>query len=121
MTTIEDEINKSNERFRSLFLGISIPSYIWKKIDDKLIFTDYNLAAEEISQGKVKKRLEVRASDLYKDQPDILKDLNRCYDEKISFSRELRHEMNKSGVPLLLTLRWLAQSYYPMAISPTLQ
>lgn len=85
----EQKLKESEKKFKALYKGIPIPTYTWQKEDDDLILIDYNIASERITDGKIKNYLGIKASELYSDQPTILEELYRCFEEKLNFSREL--------------------------------
>ncbi len=85
----EQKLKESEKKFKALYKGIPIPTYTWQKENDDLVLIDYNIASERITDGKIKNYLGIKASELYSDQPTILEELYRCFEEKLNFSREL--------------------------------
>ncbi|MFQ6067941.1 MAG: PAS domain S-box protein [Candidatus Bathyarchaeia archaeon] len=85
----EEALQKSQLQLRAQYKGIPIPTYTWQKIGNDFVLKDYNDAAESITQGKVKDFVGIRASQMYKDRPKIIADLNRCFDERIYVKREM--------------------------------
>jgi len=85
----EQKLKESEKKFKALYKGIPIPTYTWQKENDDLVLIDYNVASEQITDGKIKNYLGIKASELYSDQPTILKELYQCFEEKLNFSREL--------------------------------
>ncbi|MFX1346738.1 MAG: PAS domain S-box protein [Promethearchaeota archaeon] len=95
------EMNKKNleqseEKFKSLFKRGLIPTYAWKRVDNDFILIDYNYAAEKITHGGVKNFLGSKASKMYQNRPDILKELNRCLHEKKDILHEMKYNMEVS-------------------------
>ncbi|MFX1258051.1 MAG: PAS domain S-box protein, partial [Promethearchaeota archaeon] len=88
---------KSEQKFKILFKNLFIPSFIWQKVNDDFFLIDFNIAAEELTEGKIKKLLKIKASKLFKENPDIFNDLNRCVNDKINFSRELDYVLKTTG------------------------
>ncbi|MHA1192392.1 MAG: hypothetical protein ACTSP9_08865 [Promethearchaeota archaeon] len=78
---------ESNADYKSVFKKISTPTYLWKKQDEDLILIDYNNAANEITEGKIKNYFGIKASELYKEQPQILEEMYRCVNERTKKSR----------------------------------
>ena len=72
----EQQIKESEEKFKSIFKGGLIPTYTWQKVLNDLILIDYNDAAEKITQGSIKNFIGIEASEMYRDRPKILKELN---------------------------------------------
>ncbi|TFG04462.1 MAG: PAS domain-containing sensor histidine kinase [Promethearchaeota archaeon] len=73
-----------------LFDDLPIPCFAWKVDKNDLILMDFNGAAHEFSNGNIEKYLNVKATELYDDQPEILEDLRKCAREKSKFYKELR-------------------------------
>lgn len=84
---IEPNVLKAD--YRSVFKKIPTPTYLWKKQDTDLILIDCNNAADEITEGKIKNYIGIKASELYKEQPQILEELYCCINEQKNFSREM--------------------------------
>ncbi|MFX1376827.1 MAG: PAS domain S-box protein [Promethearchaeota archaeon] len=91
MTSIEKKLKESEERFRALFKGGPIPTYTWQKVGDSFKLIDFNNAAEKITRGNINKFLGIYASDMYKDRPDILKDLSDCFNNQTNIIREMKN------------------------------
>ncbi len=68
-----------------------IPTYIWKKVEDGLKLIDFNDVADKIVNGKMNEFLGIKATEMYKDQPSIIKDLNQCLNDKSCISKELKY------------------------------
>jgi len=76
LTEKDNNLKLNEERCRIVFKSISIPIYTWQKIDEDLILIDYNIAAEKVTKGRIEEYLGIKATELYKDQPEILKELS---------------------------------------------
>lgn len=92
----EQKIKDSEEMFRALYKEGPIATYTWKKVKNDFIFIDFNNTAENFTYGNAVNVLGHKASQLYKDRPDILEDLFKCYDEKRHISREMRYKFQFS-------------------------
>ncbi len=75
--------------FRECFEKTPTPSYIWRKQGNDLILINYNIEADEIVNNQMEKFLGIKASELYKDNPEILEDLNNCLDGKVIPPKEI--------------------------------
>lgn len=84
----ENESKQTRERERLQFRGMPIPTFIWHCIEDDFIFIDYNRAAALMTRRKVRHYLNHRASEMFKDFPQIMLDLRRCFEEKTSLNVE---------------------------------
>ena len=78
------------ENFRKLFDSIPIPSYVWQKKENDFVLIDYNKAAEEVTEGKIKDYLNDKVSIIHKDRSDILGAIEKCYQEKENVSIKSR-------------------------------
>ena len=104
---MEDSLQKqisSEERSKRIFELIPNPIYIWKQVKNDLILIDYNKAAEEITEGKIKDLVGVKAKEFHKEQPEILEDLNRCIKCKVKISRELKYTFKTTGKEKILNV-----------------
>jgi signal transduction histidine kinase len=80
-----------------IFRELPIPTFTWQMVEDDLILLNYNNAAEQITEGGVKKFLGIKASVMYQAQKEILDDLMQCAKEQTTFSREMRYTYQTSG------------------------
>ena len=87
----EEELRKSQERFRRQYLSIPIPTYTFERSKDGSTFTltDFNKLAEEANSGKSHYLLGADIATLFNDRPDIIKDINNCFENKLTFQREV--------------------------------
>ena len=86
-----------NVDYKTVFKIVPIPTYLWKKVTDDFILIDYNNAANEIVEGKMRNFFGIKASELYKEQPLILKEIYRCFTEQLKFSREMVYNYQTTG------------------------
>ncbi|TFG14219.1 MAG: PAS domain S-box protein [Promethearchaeota archaeon] len=97
LNDMKRDIELSGKDFRSLYNALPNASYVWKKIEGDLILIAYNAAAEQITEGKVKNLIGIKASELYKDRPKIIDDFNECLAKKAKISRETIHKFLTTG------------------------
>lgn len=90
----EEELRKSQERFRRQYLSIPIPTYTFERSKDGSTFTltDFNKLAEEANFGKSHYLLGADIEALFQDRPDIIRDINNCFDNKLTFQREVEYK-----------------------------
>ncbi|MFX1338444.1 MAG: PAS domain S-box protein [Promethearchaeota archaeon] len=117
---IENNLRRSEDRFRSLFKGSPLFTIAWQKVDDDFILLDYNNTAVNM-YGQVKDDLGITASEMFlkrQSRPDLFEELNRCFEEKSTFIKEKKiyvHFLNRerdfriiwSYVPSDLVLTYL--------------
>ena len=106
MRNIANKTKASKNRFKSLFKGIPIPTYSWQKIDEDLILIDYNDAAEIITKGMLKNYVGTKASEMYKNQPEILEELFRCANDRVSIFREMKYGYKSTGEERFLSVMY---------------
>ncbi len=87
----ELRLRDSEEFFRALYKEGPTATYTWKKISNDFVFIDFNKAAEKFTHGNVVSMLGHKASEQYKDRPDILNALHKCFNEKTSILREMKY------------------------------
>ena len=89
--------NISNIDYRSIFKIIPTPTYLWEKKNDDLILIDYNNAANEITENRIINFLGIKASELYKEHSQILKDLYCCINDHKRILREMVYRYQSTG------------------------
>ncbi len=82
----------SKTNYKSVFNKFPTPSYLWQKIDLDLILVDYNKAAMIITDNKIENFLGIKASKLYKENPQVLDELYSCINEQKSISKEMEYK-----------------------------
>jgi PAS domain S-box-containing protein len=92
----ERKLRESELRFKTQYKGLPVPMYSWRRIDDDFVLMDYNYAAEEITHGKVVHLLGEKASELYRDAPDILEEMWQCYREQRPVQREMLYQFRST-------------------------
>ncbi|MCD6162383.1 MAG: PAS domain-containing protein [candidate division Zixibacteria bacterium] len=102
----EEELQEKEERIRAQFKGIPIPTYSWKRVNNDFELVDYNDAAMEITQNKIKDLIGVKAKDLYHDKPEILRDLRRCFNNRITINKEILYYYKTTGESKYLSVRY---------------
>ncbi|MFX1532444.1 MAG: PAS domain S-box protein, partial [Promethearchaeota archaeon] len=100
----EQKLKESIEKFKTLFIHIPVPTYVWKKVKNNLMLVDYNEAAYKLTNGGVKNYLEIKATDLYRDNPAILNDLFQCANEKVTISRRMNYILHTNQKEKILNV-----------------
>ncbi|MFX0072761.1 MAG: PAS domain S-box protein, partial [Candidatus Hermodarchaeota archaeon] len=96
----------SNESFQKIFKLFPNPSYIWKKVEDDFILSDFNIAAELITNGEIRKFLGIKASEFHKKDPKILKDINQCFDDKKKIIKEMEYTFKTTEIEKILNITY---------------
>jgi len=83
------KLKESEQRYRTLYKNIPVPTYTWQKKDDDLVLIDYNDAGKAITHDKVQNIIGLKAKDVYAERMHIVEDMLRCLNEKTTFSIEM--------------------------------
>jgi len=94
---VEDALQKSEERFKSMFRNIPVPTYIWQKRDDDFVLTDYNEAAKIITNNKIDNFLGVKSTQFYTNSPESIEDMNICFQQKRIVQRQGYYKLHTIG------------------------
>lgn len=87
-----EELRINEAMLRAQYEGIPIPTYTWQASGNDFTLVNYNEAAATITGGKVGDYMGARASEMYRDRPDIIEDLSLCLQEERSFEREIEYQ-----------------------------
>jgi len=93
----EEALRRSEERFRSQYKGIPLPTYSWRRIDDDFELTDYNQAAETLAQGHMPEYMGLKASELFQEAPEVLRGFERCFEEQATIKGETWYRLRATG------------------------
>jgi PAS domain S-box-containing protein len=93
----EEALQESEEKLRTQYKGIPVPTYTWQRVGEDFVLVDYNDAAEAITRGKIVDFVGKKAREMYQDKPKILEELKRCFTEKISIKREVLYQLRSIG------------------------
>jgi len=97
----------SRSWFKSHYLGIPIPTYLWRCEGRRFVLIDYNEAACEITQGKIAGLIGTEAHQYYADLPQILSDFDNCRSGKTVVKREMRYKFRTTGEEMLLLVIYM--------------
>ncbi|MFX0072231.1 MAG: PAS domain S-box protein [Candidatus Hermodarchaeota archaeon] len=89
----EQNLELTGEKCNDIFDALPCPMYVWRKKDNDLILIKYNDAAKIFTEGKVESLLGIKASELHRNDPIILRDLNQSINEKITISKEFNFNL----------------------------
>ena len=94
---IRKSLRESEERLRTLYRCMPIPSLTWQKKDRDFVLVDYNRAAEEFTDGLIVRYVGGKASRLYADRPDLRRDMARSFRTRGIVRRETPYTMFTKG------------------------
>ncbi|MGC1405091.1 MAG: PAS domain S-box protein, partial [Thermodesulfobacteriota bacterium] len=107
LTKEEKLRQESDERFEAQFLGNPTPTFTWQKKGEDFELIDFNNAAKTITDGKVIEFLGKNARELYSNRQEILRDLQRCFDERTIIKRETSSEHFILGRLIVITMAFV--------------
>ena len=102
----EKKIKESADMFKALFKEGPIPAYTWKNVEGDFVLINYNSAAARLTNGSVENFLGNKASKMYKDRLDILKDLHLCLNDKTNIKREMDYRFHSSNEEKFLLVNY---------------
>ncbi|MEN6422500.1 MAG: PAS domain S-box protein [Smithella sp.] len=104
----EESLRKSENRLRAQYNGNPIPTFTWQKQGKDFILTDFNNSAKNFTNGQSKAFLGRRASEMYKNRPEILQNFWKCFDEKQIVTIETISEHFKPGKIVVITFVFIS-------------
>ncbi len=103
----QDEIEK---RFTMLLKSIPIPTLLWKKMNHSLTLVNSNEASSRISGGKIKEYIGRKASEIYKNNSQILKAMQECAlnNHKFNLTANDGKEIVNNGITYNISFEFVA-------------
>ena len=102
----EEKLKENEQRLSVQYKHIPIPTYTWRKSGNDLVLTDFNDAAEKITQGKIVDYLGIKAREMYGGFPEILNALRRCLSKKTVNEREMSYKFISTGEEKILNVKY---------------
>ena len=93
----ENALSESEEKFKAQYKNIPIPTYTWRKTAGDLVFIECNDAAREVTHWKADDLIGKNASAIYDHAPDVIFNLNKCFDERKSHSQNTLYTYRTTG------------------------
>lgn len=91
----------------SIYQSLPQPTFVWKYEDNDFRLIGFNKAATVFASDRIDQLLNQQASQLYKNQPDILNDLHRCRTEGVSFEREINYQFKSKDLEKYLHVQYV--------------
>ena len=106
----KSNLDDIENRFSMLLKSIPIPALIWKKMNNSLILVDNNKESNRISGGKIKEFIGKKSSEIYKNNPQILKGMQECAlnNHKFSVSTNNGNPIVNNGISYKISLELIA-------------
>lgn len=95
------------ELLHLIYQALPIPTYTWQVIDGDFRLLDFNKAALAFSTGEIENLVHVKASVLYKDNPEMIEALNQCLTNQLPFERDITYVFQSTDKVELLTAQFL--------------
>ncbi len=89
------ELRRSESRLRAQYESIPIPTYTWQKHGEDFILIDYNDMAMAATYGKISEYLGHKASEIYRNIPELVELLHECFDNEISMETQIESVSNQ--------------------------
>ena len=93
----EEALRASEKKLRGIYQHLPIPTFLWQHGEDGFVLMDFNDAARMVTKDGIAALQGRKATDLYGDQPDIMRDLERCLKDRSVFRREMPHRYLTTG------------------------
>ncbi|MBT4511787.1 MAG: PAS domain S-box protein [Chloroflexi bacterium] len=100
----ENSLRESEEQFKAQYNGFPHPVYTLEYIDDDFVVSNANTAAIEMTEGKITSFYGKRASDLWRDDLDLIDDIERCYFKQTTIKREKLYTFKSTGETQYLSI-----------------
>ena len=108
----EKALRESEERSRTQYRSVPVPTYTWEVSGDDFVLTDYNDKALEVTDGKIHDFLGMRFTAMYPDWSEALGEMRRCLRERKSIRREMTYRYITTGHDAVLLVNY---AYVPPA------
>ncbi|MCB2187477.1 MAG: PAS domain-containing protein [Deltaproteobacteria bacterium] len=100
------DIQASQERLRSVYHNIPLPTLTWQARDGDFVLMDYNQAMEEVTLKRVTDYLGRPAREIYEDMPEIQADLAGCYAQKDVRHRATSYRFRSTGLTRFMIITY---------------
>ncbi len=97
-------LRASEAKLKAQFRGLPVPVFAYRKKGDDIILVDCNDAAVEMTQGKITAMIPCKATEFHADRPDIVRYLERCFEEKRTQRVETRYQLRTTGAVKYLSI-----------------
>lgn len=107
MLPLSQSINIESEILYSIYQSLPQPTFVWKYEDNDFRLIGFNKAATGFASDRIDQLLNQKASQLYKNQPEILNDLHHCLKEKSSFEREFNYKFKSKETEKYIHIKYV--------------
>jgi signal transduction histidine kinase len=100
-------LRESQQRFESLFRAMPVPTYAWRRRGDDFILVAFDGAADVASRHRANESVGKSARELYRTQPDIVEDIERCARDRSAFRREMLYTIAGTDETYMLDVAYV--------------
>lgn len=93
MNDLNDGLELDVEVYKSVFMLIPTPCFIWKKEGEDFNLVSYNNALNLLTKGEIKSYLAMKPSQIFNSKSMISIEINNCYNNKLNYSKEMRYSL----------------------------
>ena len=97
----------SPDIFESIYQSLPQATLIWKFENNDFHLTGFNKAAMQFASNQLVHLINKKASELYKDEPEVIADLHRCRKEKLSFEKEINYKFKSVNAERFLHINYV--------------
>ena len=84
----EESLKSKVEEWLSFYKHYPISTLMFRRTKDGYILEDFNNRADEATDGFYRPFVGLKAEEVYKDRPDVVKAMEKCFNEKRTITRE---------------------------------
>ncbi|WP_026764557.1 PAS domain-containing sensor histidine kinase [Sediminibacterium salmoneum] len=102
----------------AIYQSLPQPTFIWKYEEEDFYLIGFNRAATEFASNQIGLLLNKKASEIYKNEPEIIADLHRCHIEKKSFDKEINYKFKSVKAEKYLHINYLYVNSAIIVVQP---
>lgn len=95
------------ETLHSIFQSLPQPTFVWQYKTDDFYLVGFNEAAKQFSSNQLDRFINIKASELYKNDEEVLHDLYRCRQEKNSFEKEIYYRFKSKDLEKYIHIHYV--------------
>ncbi len=102
----------------SIYQSLPQPTFIWKYENDDFQLVGFNQAATKFASNQVDQLLNKKASELYKNDQEVIDDLHRCLKDKNSFQKEINYHFKSKDSEKYIHVRYVYVNDQIVVVQP---
>lgn len=95
------------ETLYSIFHTIPQPTFVWKYKSDDFYLIGFNNAAKLFASNQIEQLINTKASELYKNDQEVLNDFHRCLKEKATFEKEIYYRFKSKNLEKYIHVQYV--------------